>query len=140
MQQFPNEREAVAFVEKCLWGDKPICPHCCGKETTPRLSRHRHNCKKCRKDFTGRNGIVFDNSWLLVKNGYMRFTCYKLRVKALAVCNYQNLHGGTTPQKMISFCCGNKYIIPSFLSAYYFMDYPRRHLSDIFSLLKSCIL
>ena len=29
--------EAVAFAEKCLWGDKPICPYCCGKETTSRL-------------------------------------------------------------------------------------------------------
>ncbi len=67
MQQFPNEREAVAFAEKCLWGDKPICPHCCGKETTPRPSRRGHNCKKCRKDFTCRKGTVFDNSRLPLK-------------------------------------------------------------------------
>ncbi len=64
--------------------DKPICPHCGGKETIPRPLRHRHNCKKCRKDFTCRKGTVFDNSRLPLKNGYMRFTCYKLRVKAIA--------------------------------------------------------
>ncbi len=77
MQQFPNKRESVVFAEKCLWGDKPICLHCCGKETTPRLFRHEHNCKKCRKDFTYRKGTVFDNSRLPLKNGYMRFACYK---------------------------------------------------------------
>ncbi len=67
MQQFPNKQESVAFVEKCLWGDKPICPYCGGKETTPHPLRHGHNCKKCRKDFTCRNGTVFDNSRLLLK-------------------------------------------------------------------------
>ncbi len=79
----------MAFVEKCLWEDKPICPHCCGKETAPHPLRHGHNCKKRRKDFTCRKDIVFDNSRLPLKNGYMRFTCYKLLVKTLAVCNNQ---------------------------------------------------
>ena len=67
---FPDECAAVAFVERILWGDKPVCAHCGGTETTPRPARKGHHCRG-RKDFTVRAGTVFAHSrlplrlWLL---------------------------------------------------------------------------
>ncbi len=55
------------ICRKMSMEDKPICPHCCGKETLPRLLRHGHNCKKCKKYFTCRKETVFDNSRLPLK-------------------------------------------------------------------------
>ena len=64
MKLIPNEVEAVKFLENQIWGGKPICPYCNGKETTPRPKRKGHLCKKCRKDFTIRIGTIFENSRL----------------------------------------------------------------------------
>ena len=62
MRQFPDEQAALAFVEKHIWGDTPICPRCNGKSTSPRPKIKGHRCKKCDKNFTVRVGTVFENS------------------------------------------------------------------------------
>ena len=62
MMLFPDEASALRYIEKTLWGDLPICPYCHGTNTTKRLSRKGHLCKKCRKDFTIRIGSIFENS------------------------------------------------------------------------------
>ena len=78
---FPDECAAVAFVERILWGDKPVCAHCGGTETTPRPARKGHHCRACRKDFTVRAGTVFAHSrlplrlWLLA--AYLHNTARK---------------------------------------------------------------
>ena len=64
MNQFPDEDSAVSFFEKQLWGDKPVCPYCKKKNTSPRKSRKGHRCKECRKDFSVRNSTIFENSRL----------------------------------------------------------------------------
>ena len=62
MRQLPDEQAALAFVEKHIWGDTPICPRCNGKATSPRPKIKGHRCKKCKKNFTVRVGTVFENS------------------------------------------------------------------------------
>lgn len=64
MELLPNEVEAVKFLEKKIWGDKPICPYCESTENTPRPKRKGHHCRTCRKDFTVRIGTIFENSRL----------------------------------------------------------------------------
>ena len=59
MRQFPDEPAALAFVEKHIGGDTPICPRCNGKSTSPRPKIKGHRCKK---NFTVRVGTVFENS------------------------------------------------------------------------------
>lgn len=61
---FSDEASAVSFVEKQIWGDGVKCFHCGSKYTSPRLSRHGHRCKECRKDFTVRHGTIFEDSRL----------------------------------------------------------------------------
>ena len=62
--KIPDESAAVAFFERARWGDTPVCPHCEGKDTSPRPSRHGHLCRSCRKDFTVRIGTVMQESKL----------------------------------------------------------------------------
>ena len=72
--------EAAAFehVEAMIWGDEPICPHCCtvgnagkleGVRTKPSKKnpegKERHGlwkCRECRKQFTVRKGTIFEES------------------------------------------------------------------------------
>lgn len=60
----PDEAAAVAFMEKWRWGDKPRCPRCGGAEVMPRPERRGHWCRSCRRCFTVRTGMVFEESRL----------------------------------------------------------------------------
>lgn len=68
--RFHNEEAAFDYVEKQLWTNGPICPHCRatgdkigrlnGKTTRPGLRK----CYACRKPFTVRIGTIFEDSHL----------------------------------------------------------------------------
>lgn len=80
-QQFSTEDKAREFLEKTLWPNGPICPHCgiVGEayKLTPKPGNKTHvrrgvwKCKECRKQFTVRVGTIFEDShiplhkWLL---------------------------------------------------------------------------
>jgi transposase-like protein len=64
---FHNEEAAYAFVEKRLWPNGPVCPHCGGVD---RISKMRgkstrigtYKCYQCRKPFTVKIGTIFEAS------------------------------------------------------------------------------
>jgi transposase-like protein len=68
--RFHNEEAAFEYVEKQLWPNGPVCPHCqavgdkigrlSGKSTRPGLRK----CYACRKQFTVRIGTIFEDSHL----------------------------------------------------------------------------
>ena len=66
---FNNEDAAFAYVEARLWPTGPVCPHC---GETVRVSRMGgkatrkglHKCYACRKQFTVRQGTIFESSHL----------------------------------------------------------------------------
>ena len=65
---FPDETSAVRFVEAQVWPDGVKCRKCGSDRTSPRPHRHGHRCKDCGKDFTVREGTIFEESRLpLVK-------------------------------------------------------------------------
>lgn len=64
-----DEEAAFAYVEKQLWPNGPVCPHCLetkrigrlnGKTTRPGLRK----CYACKKPFTVRQGSIFEGSHL----------------------------------------------------------------------------
>jgi transposase-like protein len=64
---FANEEAAIAYVEKRLWPDGPVCPHCgtIGEATRSRGKTTRlglWNCRACRKPFTVKIKTVFESS------------------------------------------------------------------------------
>jgi transposase-like protein len=67
--QFQSEDAAFDYVEKRLWPNGPVCPHCGetsrigrlnGKTTRPGLRK----CYSCKKPFTVRMGTIFESAHL----------------------------------------------------------------------------
>lgn len=68
---FTNEDAARSFIEKRVWPNGPVCPHCGSKEAytltakpeskTP-VRKGVYKCKECRKQFTVRIGTIFEDS------------------------------------------------------------------------------
>src|SRR4030095_16449194 len=66
---FNNEDAAFAYVEARLWPRGPICPHCGEAERVNRMGgsaprKGLHKCYRCRKQFTVRQGTIFESSHL----------------------------------------------------------------------------
>src|SRR5262245_55473607 len=74
-QPFQNEATAFEYLEKTLWPDGPVCPHCgtVGNATklqtseprkgkrAARLGLWKCNERECRKQFTVKVGTVFEH-------------------------------------------------------------------------------
>lgn len=66
---FQNEDAAFAYVEARLWPTGPVCSHCGETERVSRMGgkatrKGLHKCYKCRKQFTVRQGTIFESSHL----------------------------------------------------------------------------
>lgn len=64
-----NEDAAFAYVEARLWPNGPVCPHCGEMERVSRMGgkatrKGLHKCYACRKQFTVRQGTIFESSHL----------------------------------------------------------------------------
>ena len=64
---FHNEETAYAFVEKRLWSNGPVCPHCGGVERIGKMGGKStrvgtYKCYQCRKPFTVKIGRIFEDS------------------------------------------------------------------------------
>ena len=67
IEKFRDEESAYEFVERRVWPDGPVCPHCGEAERIGRLqgksTRARtYKCYGCRKPFTVKIGTVFEDS------------------------------------------------------------------------------
>lgn len=66
---FRSEEEAYRYVEKHVWPEGPVCPHCgmSGRSNRMKGSSTRigtYKCYACRKPFTVKIGTVFQGSHL----------------------------------------------------------------------------
>ncbi len=71
-QTFSDEDSARDFLEKKLWPNGPVCPHCGSKDGAyklePRENSKRpvrkgvYKCKACRKQYSVRVGTIFEDS------------------------------------------------------------------------------
>lgn len=64
---FHNEEAAYAYVEKRLWSQGAVCPHCGGMERVGKLAGKTTRaglwkCYECRKPFTVKIGTIFEDS------------------------------------------------------------------------------
>jgi transposase-like protein len=64
---FHNEDAAYAFIEKRLWPNGPVCPHCGGTERISKMQGKStrigaYKCYQCRKPFTVKVGTIFEAS------------------------------------------------------------------------------
>jgi len=66
-KHFHNEKEAFAYVERRVWPNGPVCPHCGGVERISKMQGKStrlglYKCYQCRKPFTVRMGTIFESS------------------------------------------------------------------------------
>lgn len=66
---FINEDAAFLYVEARLWPNGTVCSHCGETERVGRMGgkatrKGLHKCYKCRKQFTVRQGTIFESSHL----------------------------------------------------------------------------
>ena len=64
---FHNEAAAYHFVEKRVWPEGPVCPHCGGFDKIGKLEGKStrpgvYKCYQCRKPFTVKVGTIFESS------------------------------------------------------------------------------
>jgi transposase-like protein len=65
--EFHNEEAAYAYVEKRIWANGPVCPHCGGVERISKMGGKStrigtYKCYQCRKPFTVKIGTIFEAS------------------------------------------------------------------------------
>jgi transposase-like protein len=68
-RHYHDEDAAFAYVEAALWPNGPVCAHCGEAERVSRMGgkatrKGLHKCYKCRKQFTVRQGTLFESSHL----------------------------------------------------------------------------
>jgi transposase-like protein len=66
-KHYHSEDEAFAYVERHLWAKGPICSHCGETKRVSRMTgkatrKGLHKCYACRKQFTVRQGTIFESS------------------------------------------------------------------------------
>ena len=64
---FHNEAAAYRFVEKRVWPEGPVCPHCGGFDRISKMEGKStrmgvYKCYQCRKPFTVKVGTIFESS------------------------------------------------------------------------------
>lgn len=65
--KFRDEETAYEFVERQIWPDGPVCPHCGSNHRIGRLTGestriHTYKCYDCRRPFTVKLGTIFQDS------------------------------------------------------------------------------
>jgi len=64
---FSSEAKAIAFIERLIWPNGPICPHCHATERQGRIEGKSarpglRKCGVCRKQYTVKVGTIFEDS------------------------------------------------------------------------------
>jgi transposase-like protein len=66
-RHYHDEDAAFAYVERIVWPNGPVCRHCGGVERISKMQgsatrKGLHKCYQCRKQFTVRQGTIFESS------------------------------------------------------------------------------
>lgn len=66
-KHYHDEDAAFAYVERFVWPNGPVCPHCGGVERLSKMQgsatrKGLYKCYQCRKQFTVRIGTIFESS------------------------------------------------------------------------------
>ena len=84
---FQDETICRKYLEKLLWNDKPVCPHCGGDHVYSFSDGRRYKCgkKECRKQFTVTVGTFFESSKIPLRKWFHAiyiFTSHKKGVSS----------------------------------------------------------
>ncbi len=84
-KMFPDEKSAVRWFEKILWGDQRVCPHC-GSTDTKEASHRKmpYWCPDCRHYFSVKTGSVLQNSKVPMRKWAFAVYLYVTNIKGIS--------------------------------------------------------
>jgi len=76
---FTDDTKAREWLERRVWPQGPICPHCGGKKRIGKLNGKSYRpgmykCYVCRKPFTVKIGTIFEDSHIPMTVGYRPYS------------------------------------------------------------------
>ena len=110
-KHFHNEQAAYAFVEKRLWPEGPVCPHCGGCERIGKMGGKStrigtYKCYQCRKPFTVKIGTIFEASHVK-----MHLWLQAIFLMASSKKGISANHGASQSYRRLSTCIWRKAIL-----------------------------
>ena len=103
MDRFSTEQDATSYLENTLWGKGRVCPSCSSCDnSTPRKNRiGYYQCKDCRKEFSVRQGTIFQSSRIPLKKWF--YAVYLLQTARKGISSLQLSKQIGTTQKTAWF-------------------------------------
>jgi transposase-like protein len=89
-----TEKQARRYLEKVLWPNGPVCPHCGNIKKAYKLngSTHRpglYKCAICRRQFTVTIGTVMEDTHLPLRTWLMAFSLMRSAKKGISALQLQ---------------------------------------------------
>ncbi len=100
VEHFASEEAAVEYIERRLWPDGPVCPHCGTVEQATRMKGKTTrvglwNCRSCRKPFTVKIGTVFEASHIPLHIWLQTIYLFSSSKKGISTRQLQRTLGGS---------------------------------------------
>jgi len=74
-QSFQNQEQAVEYLEKVRWGDRPFCPYCMshsvGRHASGDRKLARWQCRDCTRAFAVTVGTLFHGTHVPLRNWFL---------------------------------------------------------------------
>jgi transposase-like protein len=89
LEQFPDQKSCIDYLEKTHWGDNPHCPHCASvdvyrKQDGDRIGRW--HCKDCHASFNVLAKTLFQGTHVPLQKWFLAITLMANAKKSLSSC------------------------------------------------------
>jgi transposase-like protein len=97
---FSDENKARKHLEKLLWPNGPVCPHCKATDDLRRLEGKSHRpglfqCNSCRQHFTVTVGTIFERSHIPLRKWVLAFHLMNASKKGMSAHQMHRMLGVT---------------------------------------------
>ena len=86
VEYFKTEEICVSFLKSVIWKNGKKCPHCGSCEIMEYKNYKRNRCKACKKDFSIKQGTIFQDSNIPLKKWFMAMYIFNVCKKGLSSC------------------------------------------------------
>src|SRR5713101_3191213 len=97
---FSDENKARKHLERLLWPNGPVCPHCKATDDLHRLEGKSHRpglfqCNSCRQHFTVTVGTIFERSHIPLRKWVLAFHLMAASKKGMSALQLSRMLGIT---------------------------------------------
>ncbi|WP_416349192.1 transposase [Leptolyngbya sp. CCNP1308] len=80
-----TQEECIAFLELIRWGNKPECPYCNSRKSTPIHKESRYHCNYCYTSYSVTVGTIFHKSHVELPKWFKAISLIKSSESGLSV-------------------------------------------------------